>query len=82
MNQKDEQAQGSELSDGLDRARTQYSTSKKRGCPTCEGVDPKSCLRCYGETRMCDWFCYPDSGWRLAPNDLELTGPWAKRRTK
>ena len=38
------------------------SKKKKRGCPTCDGVDAKSCMRCYGKTRMCDWFnAY--SGW-------------------
>ena len=36
--------------------------SKKRGCPTCNGADPKSCLRCYGKTRMCDWVNTKD-GW-------------------
>lgn len=29
--------------------------SKKRGCPTCNGIDPKTCMRCYGKTRLCDW---------------------------
>ena len=29
--------------------------SKKKGCPTCNGVDPKSCMRCYGKTKLCDW---------------------------
>lgn len=28
------------------------SESKKRGCPTCEGVDARSCLRCRGKTRQ------------------------------
>lgn len=32
-----------------------YSKSKKRGCPTCDGIDPKSCMRCLGKTRLCDW---------------------------
>jgi len=27
----------------------------KKGCPTCNGVDPKSCLRCKGKTRLSDW---------------------------
>lgn len=27
----------------------------KRGCPTCDGIDPKSCLRCRGKTRLSDW---------------------------
>jgi hypothetical protein len=29
--------------------------SKKRGCPTCDGIDPQSCLRCKGKTRLCEW---------------------------
>jgi hypothetical protein len=29
--------------------------SSKRGCPTCAGVDPKSCMRCYGKTKLSDW---------------------------
>lgn len=32
------------------------SNSKKRGCPTCEGIYPKSCLRCKGDMRLCDWY--------------------------
>jgi len=39
-----------------------YSDSKKKGCPICDGVDPKSCMRCYGKTRLCDWF-YTTMGW-------------------
>lgn len=27
----------------------------KRGCPSCGGIDPKSCLRCRGKTRLSDW---------------------------
>ena len=27
----------------------------KRGCPTCAGIDPKSCLRCAGKTKLSDW---------------------------
>jgi hypothetical protein len=34
---------------------TKFSTSRKKGCPTCNGNDPKSCMRCRGKTRMCDW---------------------------
>lgn len=34
----------------------QYSKSKKRGCPVCEGVDPKSCMRCRGNTFLYEWF--------------------------
>ena len=30
--------------------------SPKRGCPTCEGLHPKSCLRCGGHTRLSDWY--------------------------
>ena len=45
-----------------------YSESKKRGCPTCSGVDPKSCMRCYGKTRMCDWINIGD-GWFHLPNE-------------
>ena len=33
-----------------------YSESKNRGCPVCDGVDPKTCMRCEGKTRLCDWF--------------------------
>lgn len=33
-----------------------YSDSKKRGCPTCNGVAPKSCMRCRGRSRLCDWW--------------------------
>lgn len=40
--------------------------SRARGCPTCDGVDPKSCVRCLGKTRMCDWM-NTDSGWTHAP---------------
>lgn len=40
----------------------QLSKKTKRGCPTCDGVDAKSCMRCYGKTRMCDWF-NTYSGW-------------------
>jgi hypothetical protein len=39
-----------------------YSKSKKRGCPTCNGVDPKSCMRCHGKTRLCDW-SLTKNGW-------------------
>lgn len=45
---------------------TPLSKSKKRGCPTCDGVDPKSCLRCKGKTRMCDWY-NTDKGWSFIP---------------
>ena len=35
---------------------------RRKGCPTCYGVDAKSCLRCEGKTRMCDWV-HTESGW-------------------
>lgn len=38
------------------------SELKKRGCPTCEGVDARSCFRCQGKTRMCDWY-NTETGW-------------------
>ena len=28
---------------------------RKKGCPTCGGIESKSCMRCFGETRMYDW---------------------------
>jgi hypothetical protein len=45
-----------------ERKMEQLSEKKKRGCPTCDGVDAKSCMRCNGKTRMCDWF-NTYSGW-------------------
>jgi len=39
-----------------------YSKSKKRGCPTCEGIDPKSCMRCYGKSKIKDWH-NTENGW-------------------
>ncbi len=38
------------------------SKKPKKGCPVCDGVDAKSCDRCRGKTRMCDWFL-TDTGW-------------------
>jgi len=29
--------------------------SKRKGCPTCGGNNPRLCLRCHGTTRLCDW---------------------------
>jgi hypothetical protein len=43
-----------------------YSESKKRGCPTCDGIDPRSCMRCYGKPRLCDWMM-TDTGWKCEP---------------
>jgi len=42
------------------------SQDKKRGCPTCDGIDPKTCMRCSGKTRMCDWINTP-YGWEYVP---------------
>lgn len=33
-----------------------YSVSLRKGCPACDGVDPKSCCRCGGRTRLSDWW--------------------------
>jgi len=41
---------------------TQYSKEKKCGCPTCDGIDAKTCMRCRGMTRMCDWW-NASTGW-------------------
>ena len=30
--------------------------SSKRGCPTCGGIDPRSCLRCFGKTSLAAWY--------------------------
>ena len=35
---------------------------EKRGCPTCAGINPKSCMRCNGKTKMFDWH-YTKTGW-------------------
>ena len=37
-----------------DMERMSYHPTK-RGCPTCDGNDPKTCVRCHGKTRMYDW---------------------------
>jgi hypothetical protein len=58
----------SALSAGFDGHH--YSTSKKRGCPTCDGIDPKSCMRCRGRTRLCDWV-NTEMGWT---HNVEITG--------
>jgi len=48
-----------------------FSEKKKRGCPTCDGVDAKSCMRCRGKTRMCDWH-YTKNGWsHISELDIE-----------
>ena len=40
----------------------QLGKSKRRGCPTCEGVDARSCMRCHGKTDMRDWW-NTQTGW-------------------
>ena len=32
------------------------SQENKLGCPTCEGIDPKSCAQCHGKTKLWQWF--------------------------
>ena len=44
--------------------KVRYSTSNKRGCPTCDGIDPQSCSRCQARTRLRDWFNTPN-GWHF-----------------
>ena len=44
-------------------AYRQLSESKKKGCPVCNGIDPNTCMRCYGMARMCDWY-ETELGWR------------------
>jgi len=41
---------------------TRYSDSAKRGCPTCDGNAPKTCLHCRGKSRLCDWY-RTELGW-------------------
>lgn len=45
----------------------QLSGRKKRGCPTCDGIDAKSCMRCNGRTKMCDWY-NTEIGWSHMPH--------------
>jgi hypothetical protein len=33
-----------------------YSESKKKGCPVCDGLDPKTCLHCEGKTALNEWW--------------------------
>lgn len=49
-----------------DEGYGRYSERKGRGCPTCDGVDPKSCLRCHGKTRLFDWIL-TDTGFEHRP---------------
>lgn len=44
-----------------------FSSLTKRGCPTCAGTAPKSCARCEGKVRMCDWV-RTATGWAIIPN--------------
>ena len=34
----------------------QMYTSHKRGCPTCAGINARSCMRCNGMTRLSEWY--------------------------
>lgn len=54
----------------------QYRESKKRGCPTCDGIDPKSCMRCNGKTRMCDWY-----NTDMAYDHANLMDKWPVKKT-
>lgn len=49
-------------------ASPRLSASKKRGCPTCDGIDPRTCIRCRGKTRLCDWRVTP-LGWKHEPDE-------------
>lgn len=40
--------------------------TRKRGCPTCDGVDPKSCMRCQGKTVLAYWI-NTENGWAYMP---------------
>lgn len=55
-----------------------YSDSKKRGCPTCDGIDAKTCMRCHGKTRKRDWW-HTSTGWahesELSQWEREDAGP-------
>ena len=45
-----------------DGTATEYyfvPASKQRGCPTCNGIDSKSCARCKGRTYMAEWIGQP-----------------------
>ena len=50
-----------------------YSERMARGCPTCDGVDAKSCLRCYGKTRLRDWI-FTDTGFEHRPVEPLVRG--------
>jgi len=52
----------SETSSKQESKMTKFSNLKKRGCPTCGGIDARSCMRCQGKTRMCDWY-NTKTGW-------------------
>lgn len=45
---------------------------RKKGCPTCGGIDPKTCMRCYGKTRMYDWVKDGES-YDYAPGNAQQT---------
>ena len=42
--------------------------SDKRGCPTCNGIAAKSCMRCHGQTKMNEWSFHDGYGWCLDAN--------------
>ena len=48
-----------------------YSDSRKRGCPVCDGVDPKSCMRCYGKTWLRNWYLTEAGFWDYARKRLK-----------
>jgi len=60
----------------------QYSKRRKRGCPTCGGLDARSCMRCWGRTWLTDWW-ETETGWAHYPrgpeqppaDDRPLRGP-------
>ena len=56
----------------------QYSLERKKGCPTCDGVDPKSCIRCSNRTFLCDWW-NTAAGWMYKPLPQEKVETTAKR---
>jgi len=50
---------------------------RKKGCPICNGIDSKFCMRCYGNTRMCDWY-QTQTGWRYQPVKADVRNPCCK----
>lgn len=60
----------SPTSNGVQDTYGRYSESAKRGCPTCDGVDPKTCMRCFGKTKLRHWF-FTDQGFAHMPPEKE-----------